>query len=342
MESTSDIADGRYVGERVAIVILNWNRAMLTEEAVRSCLALRDANLDIIVVDNASQTRDREQLAAVLATLGAVPLAESDTIPFPANPIDRRVFFVQNVGNFGFAGGNNVGLALALNAAADYGFLWVLNNDCVVDPSALCHLLAAARTKSEALVFFGDLIEGADEVRHMGAARFDWRRGTSRPAEAGRPVDYVVGASMLIRRDFIDRFGLMRECYFLYFEEIDWHARAGSEALHYVSDAIVWHSKGATIGSADPGGASLKSLFYLYRARVIFFRVNKPTAVLSCLASIVFEMVVYAKRGRWSGAWAIARGMVSGLACRATGYSWDRLAGAWSFVAAARARPLIP
>lgn len=342
MESTWDIARGRHVGERVAIVILNWNRAMLTGEAVRSCLALEDANLDVIVIDNASRSEDREQLAAVLTTLGAVPLAETDTIPPPADLIDRRVFFVQNAGNFGFAGGNNVGLALALNAAADYGFVWVLNNDCVVDPSALRHLLAAARTKSDALVFFGDLIEGVDEERHIGGACFDWRRGTSRPAGASCSVDYAVGASMLIRRAFIDRFGLMRECYFLYFEEIDWHTRAGPEALHYVPNAIVWHSKGATIGSADPGGPSLKSLFYLYRARVIFFRVNKPTALPSCLASIVFEIAVYGKRGRWSGAWAIAQGMVSGLACRATGYSWDRLKGEWRFVATARARPLIP
>jgi GT2 family glycosyltransferase len=65
-------------------------------------------------------------------------------------------------------------------------------------------------------------------------------------------IDYIVGASMLVSRRFLEGVGLMREDYFLYYEEVDWVLRAGQRfKLAFAADSIVFHKEGATAGSSS-------------------------------------------------------------------------------------------
>lgn len=63
-----------------------------------------------------------------------------------------------------------------------------------------------------------------------------------------KPIDYVVGASMLISKEFIEDIGLLSEEYFLYYEELDWVMRAKGKYIQaYATESIVYHKEGATI-----------------------------------------------------------------------------------------------
>ena len=84
-------------------------------------------------------------------------------------------------------------------------------------------------------------------------------------------LSYVNGASMFVSRSFLERIGLMQEDYFLYWEEMDWAARAaGQFRLGYAPQSIVYHKVGASIGTSDFGDRSPLSDYYMARSRLKF------------------------------------------------------------------------
>ena len=88
--------------------------------------------------------------------------------------------------------------------------------------------------------------------------------------EGTSSVDYLIGCAMVIRRDAIDKIGLIDEGYFLYYEDSDWCARlirAGYK-LFYVPDAIAWHAVSGSLSN------SCFKFSYLMRNRIRFILKN--------------------------------------------------------------------
>src|SRR5690348_14702857 len=110
---------------RVVIVVLNWNLASDTIECLRSAQPLVKAGASIVLVDNGSKDDDLAQLDA--ATPDAAKVQANDAYDAKVEP--GTVVVIRSAENLGYAGGNNVGLRIALNSDADWVFL--LNNDCL-------------------------------------------------------------------------------------------------------------------------------------------------------------------------------------------------------------------
>lgn len=245
------------------------------------------------------------------------------------------IVLVETGGNLGFAGGNNVGLTIALRRQEN-GCFWFLNNDTEVAPTALSALLHQARKRPDVGLW------GATVVYHANPERLQatggggvnwWTAGThhlnafassstvrSDPAyveQVESQMAYVLGASMMATREWVDTVGMLDERYFLYYEELDWATRAhGRGKIGYAPDCIVAHKEGASIGTTPEGGSAL-SLHHLNRSRILFARrfMATPrlcTTILFCL----FQQLKLLARGRWSAASAGFRGMVSGLGYR--------------------------
>ncbi|MGN6674581.1 MAG: glycosyltransferase family 2 protein, partial [Thermomicrobiales bacterium] len=104
-------------GPRVAAIVVNWNRQADTLRCLESLVAAGQPQADIFLVDNASTDGTA---AAVRAAFPSVRVIENDR-------------------NLGFAAGNNVAIRLAL--AAGYPYLLLLNNDAIVAPDAIEHLM---------------------------------------------------------------------------------------------------------------------------------------------------------------------------------------------------------
>jgi GT2 family glycosyltransferase len=301
----------------VAVVILNWNGWRDTLACVRSVLA-HAPDSQVVVCDNGSSDGSYEHLESTLSSelpAGALCCLQAmDTWP---QSVEARVVLIQNGANLGFAGGCNVGLRFAL--AQKHGYFWLLNNDTEIEPGALDGLLQRMARDPQVgmcgsrLVYF----DTPDIVQARGGATYDPTTGVGQhlgvhesisapenPEVIEASMDYVVGASMLVSRRFLELVGLMREDYFLYFEELDWatRGRARGFRLAYAPQSVVRHKEGASIGSSHHGPGSMLSMRYLSRNRLLYTQRFHPQHLGSVRRRMLFEAVVYAKRLQWPAA----------------------------------------
>jgi GT2 family glycosyltransferase len=315
---------------RAAVIILNWRAPGDTVQCALSAARLDHENLDIIVCDNASgdgsfeaiqaglaeqlQTINQERLAGGMRpfVLGAL---ETSALPAPPRGDDatRRLWVVQTGRNGGYAAGNNVGVRLAL-AEPDVDYVWILNNDTLVERDALTRLLERMALDPAIGICGAKVVylETPDRVQSLGGGRF--LRGRARCELLGKgtsadaPVDaaaieaqlsYVNGAAALVRRTLIETVGYMDEDYFLYWEEIDWAVRAaGRFRLGYCDAAKVHHRVGMSIGTSDEGRSSMLSDFYLTRSKFRFLRRHYPGLVVLALPNLGRAVVRELRAGR--------------------------------------------
>lgn len=310
---------------RVAVVLLNWRNATDTLACIESVLCSRYPDYSILVCDNASGDASLE---AFLAWAKARPGVAADFVLRQGassseveNALRYRVAWIDTGANLGFAGGNNVALRLAL-AHGEYRYFWLLNNDCVVAPDAM-GALVARMGEDEGIGICGALLRYFDppqSVQAYGGARHNPWTGRGRylghlatpgaghdPRKVEETLSYVAGASMFVRREFVERVGLMSEEYFLYFEEIDWAMRAGRRfRLGYAPEAVVFHKEGATIGSSsDTRRTSALSDFYLFRNRLRFTRKFFPAALPAVWTVMLLQALKRGLRGQMDRAWLI-------------------------------------
>lgn len=318
----------------VAVILVNWNGWRDTVECLDSLLASINPGMHIFVVDNASTDGSVEQIEAWLARPekdvtwsdfdGVRRLSQSfPTVSVVFETLDETgtatketpnpvVSLIHSGGNLGFAGGNNVGLKLAVERG--FRWFWLLNTDTVVRHDTLPELLRRAQADSccgivgSSLIYYsspgyvqamgGRLNTQTTSVSHIG----EGLPVTSLPKD-GRSVEkemaYVVGASMLVSRRFLETVGLMQDDYFLYFEEIDWALRGRPNfALGYAPRSWVFHKVGASSAKV----MSESSLKLLYRNRLRFVSRFLPERLWATKRSLAFELLRHVLKGRWTPA----------------------------------------
>lgn len=246
---------------RISVVTINYNGRHLTAALLDSLRRHVSTPLEIIVVDNGSSSDE--------ATL----LGEA----FP------EIRIVRSPENLGFAGGNNLGIA-----AATGDRVLLLNNDTEVADDTL-RLLADALDADPELGAVCPKIRFFDPPRHIQFTGYTpLSRITLRNALIGfgEPDDgrfdtshetpYAHGAAMMVRREAIEKAGLMPEEYFLYYEELDWslRIREAGYRIGYCPGCTVFHKESATTGQGSP----LRT-YYLTRNRLHFARRNRRGAV---------------------------------------------------------------
>jgi len=318
---------------RVYIIVVNWNGWKDTIECLDSLLKLAYPDFRIIVCDNDSQDESLAKLREWGEQTFAVYPDQWQELTGESAENGRGsstalCTIVKNDSNLGFGGGTNVGLRYAL-ACADSDYCWLLNNDTVVDPFALTKMVQRLHEKPEACMCGSTLREYGDRTKIQalgGAIYFKWLglawhigrtiRGNALldPAVVEKKMDYIVGASLLVRSAYLKEVGLMAEDYFLYFEEIDWIYRGqGRYSLAYAPDSIVYHKIGASVGtSANPLRKSYQCDYYTLRNRLVFTRRYCPAALPCIYLCLMAEMIVRFMLGRTDLAGMIWRLIRSG------------------------------
>lgn len=297
-----------FMSAGVATIILNYLHANDTIRCVHSVQRSDHRHCSVTVIDNGS---------------GA------DIVGQLRSGIDPAISIVETGENLGYAAGNNNGIELALRQGAD--FIWVLNPDTVVEPNTLSRMVGVMHRYPEAGVvgtrilngaydpptisFNGGVIDwsagGATSHRHLGRLHQDLPNGGI------ESVDYVTGASMLVRRAVFHDVGLIPEDYFLYFEEADFCTRARAAGWSNLIDsgALLWHHKRSATRTPSP-----YYVYYFCRGRILFRNrfVPGPTDVVPAdLADFIqaWRKKVADRAPRWLEtydrlvSWAIEDGM---------------------------------
>ena len=279
----------------VYIVILNWNGWQDTIECIESLLKLNYENYRIVVCDNYSRDGSIEKIQKwsiseqiegeyiEYNSNSELWLSEKVNVQISSN---RGITLIQTGDNRGFAGGNNIGIRYSLfDPSCQY--VWILNNDTVVEPGSLSALVERSQADSN-IGICGSKLLYYDEplkVQAWGGAKYNKWIGATRTLgfcessdkkvdtqDIEESMDYVVGASMLVSRSFLTEIGLMNEEYFLYAEEIDWIARSKHRyRLGYADKSIVYHKEGKSIGlNTKEGLSSYIGEYYGKRSILIY------------------------------------------------------------------------
>lgn len=287
----------------ITVVVLNWNGADDTLACLKSLLQLKGPTANIIVCDNHSSddslvaiSRELQSIAAQNQDYQYAQLEALKSLPSNLTESARAyLILVQTQANLGFAGGVNVGLRLALQDPA-MKYAWVLNNDTRVDPNALEALLGTLALQPRVGLCGSTLLYMDDPARiqavggkynpWLGISRHLLGQQTYSPdlcrSIDSSQIDYVVGASLLFRREALERVGLLSEGYFLYFEELDWVMRMQSIApdfqLGYAPESLIYHKEGASVGARDLGGktSNYRSDYHFQTSRLLFAQRHFP------------------------------------------------------------------
>jgi GT2 family glycosyltransferase len=205
----------------VAVIVLNWNGTEDTVECLRSLLRVDYRRCEVVVVDNGSRESPRERVQR----------------EFPS------VTYLETPLNLGYAGGNNVGIRHALAQGHDYVF--VLNNDTIVEPDFLTQAVAVAES-TPLLGVLGIKILAFDRPGRVWVAygQVTYRQSLVRligyyeeddgAFETQVDVDWVPGTAMLFPRHALERVGLFDETFFAYHEDVDWCTRARELGLRVI------------------------------------------------------------------------------------------------------------
>ena len=255
------------VEKQLSIIAINYNGLKDTCELIES-LPQNNECMEVIVVDNHSLQDE-------------------------ASEIEKRyphVIVVRSDLNHGFAGGNNLGIH-----AAHGKYLFFLNNDTILQNSFSFQPLIDRLESSEKIGMVCPKIRfawGTYPIQYAGYTPLSSITLRNRSIGFGEEdhgqydtphtTPYAHGAAMMIKREVIEKVGLMPECYFLYYEELDWSEmirRAGYE-IWYEPSFTVYHKESQTTGNASP----LKT-YYITRNRLLFVKRNAkvPSKYLSYL-----------------------------------------------------------
>lgn len=242
---------------RLLAVIVNYRTPDLALAAARGLVRALEPFPDgrIVLLDNASDDGSLEALRRGVAGAGWPRIEVRGS---PRN------------GGFGYGVNRVVRPALAEPDPPDAFYL--LNPDAVPAPDAVQALVGFLREHPQAGIA-GSALCGTDGAPHASAFRFPslaselertvrlgalsrllaHRRVPMDRASVPRPVDWVSGASMLVRREVFERIGLFDEEYFLYFEEMDLCRRAREAAFEVwsVPGSRVTHALAASTGFED-------------------------------------------------------------------------------------------
>lgn len=259
---------------KVLVIIVNYKSARLTIDSIRSLESeRRDLDLRIVVVENASG--DEEILRQEL-TQSHVSLLIADR-------------------NGGFAYGNNLGIRHAYESGFVPDYFHLLNPDTIASPGAVVKLVEFLDAHPDAGMA-GSSIQNADGSDWPYAFRFPtFASEIDRGMELGlltraldpwvvprtmgktpQTIDWVPGASLMLRRTMVEAIGGLDEEYFLYYEETDFclKAQRAGYSCWYVPESRVLHISGQSTGVTRRDGRAITPPSYWYASRRRFFAKN--------------------------------------------------------------------
>jgi GT2 family glycosyltransferase len=285
----------------VSIISVNYNSLKDTIEFLHTVEKLNYTSIETILVDNASRENPQQIINE----------------KFP------QVKVIVSSVNLGFAGGNNLGIAVAKGE-----YLLFLNNDTLLYPDFVNILVAFMQAHPDAgmaspKVMYPDnkIIQyaGANSISPLtGRGK---RIGLFETDHGQYDSNYITGlphgAALIMPRKLIAEVGPMPELYFLYYEEHDWCEQVKRKGYNmwYVGTTSILHKESVSTG----GDESPLKVYYLTRNRILFMRRN--SSGFPFLAGLMFflfistpkSLIKYLVKGKFKLFKSFLRGIADNL-----------------------------
>jgi GT2 family glycosyltransferase len=267
----------------VGVVILNWNRMDDTLECVDSIYRSSYTDLDVIVVDNGSDD-------------GTVTALQDQF---------QGICIIKNEKNIGYAEGNNRGIKAAIKQNVNY--ILVLNNDTLVDPSAIEILVNTYQCYPNAGILSPLILWYPDQHKiwfagskwipetatfiHIGSGQNESDLQLTSPVH----TDYASGCALFFNTSVVDQIGYFDPRFFLTWEETNWCFRA--KRLGYspmlVPESRVLHKVSS---SFEGGWRGPRYQYYYTRNRLLWIEKNlygqeKFKAFIRCLRELFWWLI---------------------------------------------------
>lgn len=257
----------------ISFVIVNYNGINDTRELLKSMKCyLELLSYEVIIVDNGSVENE------------AIILSKD----FPEHIV------IRSNKNLGFAGGNNLGIK-----ASSGRYIMLINNDTLLIDDSICELMKMLERnpligavspkiyfknppKTIQFTGFTELTKITLRNRSIGYNELDTGQ-----YETPKETAYTHGAAMMVRREVIEKVGLMPEIYFLYYEELDWCSQIKKKGFEiwYQPSALVIHKDSQSVGTE-----SYLRFYYMTRNRILFALRNRKG--LGKIMAVVYQLMV--------------------------------------------------
>lgn len=219
----------------ISVIIVTYNSAEHIADCLQSVLTQTGVTCEVIVVDNASSDNTLARLEKF------------------------AVQVIANHENLGFGQGNNAGFA-----ASQGRYIYLLNPDTRLVGSTLLATLCRRMDANPRWGMAGTLVLSADgKTESLPATGYPAQRHVHRDfSKLPGKIAWILGASMVIRRDLYEKLGGFDPGFFLYNEETDFCLRLrelGFE-IGYIAEATVSHVGGASEDHRDPYEVAARKL----------------------------------------------------------------------------------
>jgi len=254
---------------KLSIIILSYNTKDLTVKCIESLIdqykkELEKGEFEIIVVDNGSKDGTVEILKPASPRGEQVQNDKRDSGQAVRRPeltaewarMTRKITFIQNKVNVGFAKGCNIGVRESKGK-----YILFLNSDTEVLDRGFLKMIDYFDTNKKIGILGGKLLNSDRSPQPsagkfytmtnfllliIGGERFGWLR--SSPKKIKR-VDWVSGACFMIGRELFDKLGGFDEHFFMYMEDMELCFRAkdcGFPTYFYPDIKLIHQSLGSS------------------------------------------------------------------------------------------------
>ncbi|MBA2858829.1 hypothetical protein HNP93_001530 [Methanococcus maripaludis] len=303
---------------QVSIIILNWNGWEDTLECLESLYRINYPNYNIVLIDNDSKDESIEKIKEYCngkievnskffkyssnnKPIEVFEILEKDARNnefskkeiFLKSKNDKKLLLIKNEDNYGFAGGNNVGMKFAIECLnSDYVLL--LNNDTVVDENFLTEMVKVGESDEKigvvgSKIYYYNYNGKGNVMWGLGGGGVNLKTGMTwhyeyKKEDMGKytkdiECGYITGCSMLIKNEVLTELNGFDEDYFCYYEDTDLSVRAKKLGykLMCACNSKLWHKVSASSGELSPF-----SIYILTRNNLWFVKKNYYN-VIYCL-----------------------------------------------------------
>lgn len=261
--------------KEVVAIVVTYNRKDFLKKCIEALLSQEKNEVcDIMIVDNASTDGTREEISTYIDS--------------------KQIIYINTEQNIGGAGGFNFGVKEAVNRG--YKYMWLMDDDCIVNKDSLKELLIADRHLNKEYGFLSSVVLWRDgNVCNMNKQKIkkDWYKKENLLKYGLLNTYYATFVSFFIRNEVVKEIGLPIKDFFIWGDDVEYTNRISKKYDCYiVGKSQVLHDTKNNEGSniARDEITRLNRYKYAYRNEIYIAKKNGIKGMLRQFAKICLHL----------------------------------------------------